>query len=97
MTPARLAEIRARVEDVRGSLSTRITLKEVVEASEVLKAHANLDLPELMDAYDRLREEAAELWGQLHPHAEDCAARGREVRPVAPCGCDRRGKPNPYG
>ena len=95
MNPKRLAEIRKRVEDARGSLSTRATLQEIVVAVEQLKAHAHLDLPELLDAYDALREQTAQLWDKAHPHATGCPARGREELASA-CTCDRSTQKNPF-
>ncbi|MBS2029328.1 MAG: hypothetical protein JST54_15610 [Deltaproteobacteria bacterium] len=95
MNPKRLAEIRKRVEDARGSLSTRASLQEIVTAVEQLKAHSHLDLPELLDAYDSLRDQAATLWEQANPHASTCPARGREDRAHA-CNCERASKANPF-
>ena len=95
MNPKRLAEIRKRVEDARGSLSTRASLQEIVVAVEQLKSHSHLDLPELLDAYDALRDQAAELWEKAHPHASACPARGREER-ARDCNCERATSKNPY-
>ena len=93
MKPGRLTEIRKRVEAARGSLSTRATLHEIVVAVETLRAHAHVDLPDLLDAYDALREQASLLWDQSHPHAEGCPAKGADWRP---CSCARAGLKNPF-